>query len=324
MSALIDEIAAFIGSGDGDFGTLALRLFEEQRAANPGLAAIAGDAAPSRWQDIPAVPVSLFRELPLTCFPPEEATVVFRTSGTTGARGQKRLRDTVIYDLAARRHAEAVLGPLPSAGLGLVPLLPDSSLGHMCAGFCRGLQTFFSAERGVDGPGFRAALAAAQEPLFLPGTAFAWAELVGGAFAPVDVPPGSVLMVTGGFKGRHTVVDESALLGLLGARFPGARLVAEYGMTELSSQLWSEPAGTPYTPPPWLGVTTVDPWSGAAAAQGLLRFVDLANHQTVMAIETQDLGRVLPDGRVELLGRLPGARVRGCSLAVEEAGEDGV
>ena len=323
MSSLTDEIAAFIHSGRGDFGSLALRLFEAQRASNPGLAAVVGDVAPSRWQDIPATPVSLFRELPLTCFPPEEATVVFRTSGTTGARGQKRLRDTVLYDLAARTHAEAVLGTLPGRGLGLVPLLPDSSLGHMCARFTPGLQTFFSPERGVDGDGFRAALADASEPLFLPGTALAWAELVEEGFPPMAVPPGSVLMVTGGFKGRRTVVDEAALLGLLSARFPGARLVAEYGMTELSSQLWAEPAGRPYQPPPWLGVTTVDPWSGAPAAEGLLRFVDLANVHTVLAIETQDLGRVLPDGRVELLGRLPGARVRGCSLTVEEAGARG-
>ena len=50
-----------------------------------------------------------------------------------------------------------------------------------------------------------------------------------------------------------------------------------------------------------------------------MRFVDLANHQTVLAIETLDQGRVLSDGRVELLGRLAGAPVRGCSLTREDA-----
>ena len=66
-------------------------------------------------------------------------------------------------------------------------------------------------------------------------------------------------------------------------------------------------------------VYAADPLSGEPAEEGVLRFVDLANHQTVLAIETQDLGRILPDGRVVLLGRSLEAPLRGCSLTVEEA-----
>ena len=100
---------------------------------------------------------------------------------------------------------------------------------------------------------------------------------------------------------------------------PGAQVVGEYGMSELASQLWAVPAGSPFLPPPWMRVMAVDPWTGDATTRGLLRFFDLANHQTVMAIETQDVGVVLPDGRVKLEGRLTGAVPRGCSLTIEEA-----
>src|SRR5205814_5555753 len=40
------------------------------------------------WQDVPAVPAAAFKELPLTCFPPEQAVLYFTTSGTTQAERQ--------------------------------------------------------------------------------------------------------------------------------------------------------------------------------------------------------------------------------------------
>ena len=67
----------------------------------------------------------------------------------------------------------------------------------------------------------------------------------------------------------------------------------------------------------WEAVRRRDPV--ADGERGQLRFFDLANHWTVLAIETQDLGRIEADGRVRYLGRLAGAPVRGCSLAAEEA-----
>ena len=126
-------------------------------------------------------------------------------------------------------------------------------------------------------------------------------------------------MITGGFKGRGVRVDAAGLWKEIEGIFPGVRCVGEYGMTELSSQLWSPGPTAPFSPPPWLLVNTVDPWTGAPAAEGLLRFVDLANHDSVLAIETEDLGRVDEDGNVRLLGRLPTAALRGCSLPMEAA-----
>ena len=91
-------------------------------------------------------------------------------------------------------------------------------------------------------------------------------------------------------------------------------------MTELSSQMWSVSPQAPFVAPPWLRAMTVDPLTGQpTSGRGLLKFIDLANHQTVLAIETRDLGEVRPDGSILLYGRLPNAEPRGCSLTVEEA-----
>lgn len=302
----------------GDFEATALALYQYQRAHNRDYAAYADGAQPARWQDIPAVPVALFRDLPLTSFPAAEATVTFRTSGTTGPRGVVRLRDTELYDLGARLAAAAALGEVPQEGVSLVSHAADASLGHMCADFAPRLRRCFDPERGLDKAGAWAALRGAAAPQFVPGTAFAWDELTEGVSEACPLPVGSILMVTGGFKGRRRTVGEGELADRLRALFPGVRLVGEYGMTELCSQLWAPELGGPFFPPPWMRVRAVDPWTGEDAAVGLLRFYDLANADTAFAIETRDLGELRPDGSVVLRGRLEGDEPRGCSLTVEE------
>ena len=314
------KIHDFIENG-GDFEATALALYAWQRANNPEYDRFCGAVSVNHWADIPAVPSTLFRDLNLTCFPVSETTATFHTSGTTSGRpGVIRLRDTLIYDLSARRHAEARLGPLPEKGISLAPSASTSSLGHMCRSFVSDMIQVFDDSKGLDvNAAWRAIETSAAEgaPLFLPGTAFAWAELIDTHHAPVTLPPGSVTMVTGGFKGRRQEVAPSVLTSALSRLLPGGSVVGEYGMSELASQLWAIPAGAAYRPPPWMRVVAVNPWSGEPATRGLLRFFDLANHQTVMAIETQDVGVVLPDGAVRLEGRLPGAALRGCSLRAE-------
>lgn len=324
-----EHVATLIGAGgpqgEAAFEAEALALYRWQIAHNAQYRAFAADAEPRSWREIPAVPVGLFRDLTLTCFPPEQARHVFRTSGTTAERsGSHRLLDTDIYDLGARLHAARCAGPIPTGGVSLVSPSEHSSLGHMCRRFAPHLRWFFSPEHGLDREGAIAALRRARRPIFVPATAFALADLVlpDGCepFEPIPLPHGSVVMVTGGFKGRRRELDDEALAEATARAFPGATLVAEYGMTELSSQLWSPLSPRAYVPPPWMRVLAVDPLSGAPAERGQLRFVDLANHQTVLAIETQDLGTVTSDGRVILHGRLEAAPPRGCSLDVELSG----
>jgi hypothetical protein len=93
--------------------------------------------------------------------------------------------------------------------------------------------------------------------------------------------------------------------------------VNEYGMTELSSQLYARGIG-PHRAPPWLRTLVCDPATGRErqlGEVGLLRHVDLANVGSVVAVQTDDVGRAV-DGGIELLGRVSGAVTRGCSLLV--------
>jgi len=153
------------------------------------------------------------------------------------------------------------------------------------------------------------------QPVFLTATAFALADVLG---LDLDLPAGSVVMVTGGFKGQKKRLARDELLYRIPRALGDVRVIEEYGMTELSSQLWDVDGGG-FLAPPWLYVYTVDPISGRPIdGKGLLRFVDLANWSSVLCIETEDLG-IVEDGRVRLLGRLPTALSRGCSLSYEEA-----
>ena len=101
-------------------------------------------------------------------------------------------------------------------------------------------------------------------------------------------------------------------------------------MTELSSQAYEDtlaaraesraPTAGLLVPPPWMQVTAVDPVTLApvpAGEVGIARILDLANVDSAVVVQTEDQVRVVPGGFF-LLGRLPGATPRGCSLAIEE------
>ena len=134
-----------------------------------------------------------------------------------------------------------------------------------------------------------------------------------------QLPPGSVVVDTGGCKGYSDDLARPAILDRY-AEWLGVApddVVNEYGMTELSSQLYARGAG-PHRSPPWLRTLVCDPASGRErplGEPGLLRHVDLANVGSVVAVQTDDVGRAV-DGGIELLGRAAGAVTRGCSLLV--------
>ena len=158
------------------------------------------------------------------------------------------------------------------------------------------------------------------------------------------LPPGSAVMVTGGFKGQRREVAAGELTARLAAQLgvPREGQFGEYGMTELTSQLYTRtllggPAGL-YAAPHWVRVRVVDPQSLAdapAGETGLVAIFDLANVGSAVHLLSEDLGRLEPGaadsndadsndaasndaGGLRLLGRAPGAALRGCSLTVEE------
>jgi acyl-coenzyme A synthetase/AMP-(fatty) acid ligase len=314
---LADAIRAFISAPDpAGFDALALRIHRWQAAHDTVVRALT-DGPVDTSDSIPAVPVALFKDAAVGTVDPNEPHVAFHTSGTTtGASGVHRMRDTALYDLGCFTHAAGWL-PDTRQTFALMPDSRHSSLAHMVRGFgpATGPVHFLVDQAAGDSSLDRARLASIDVPTFVCTTAFAldaWMQA-----DPAPLPDGSAIMVTGGFKGRAHALEPDALLE---AAERCAPVVLEYGMTELSSQLWAH-AGEPYTPPPWLRVRAVDPVSGTplpAGSRGQLRFLDLCNLDSTVHVETLDEGVVHTDGRVTLFGRLADAPARGCSLAVED------
>jgi hypothetical protein len=107
----------------------------------------------------------------------------------------------------------------------------------------------------------------------------------------------------------------------------------EYGMSELSSQAWlgtiadscghpilvDAQAGTRWLPST-LRVQVVDPIlldEVADGERGLLVFHDIANVHSCAAVRSEDDGIRRGDS-FELIGRAPGATIKGCSLRLED------
>jgi hypothetical protein len=282
--------------------------------------------------DIPAVPTDAFRLRRIAAHASELDARVFATSGTTsGARGRHSLRRTDTYAEGAMRWAqEMLLGDEARAFVGLVAdehSAPDSSLSFMLARFAeqRGDASWHVADGALDIASLRARITALTQPALVAGTSFAFVHLCDACAAgALALPAGSRVMQTGGFKGRSREVDEDELRTHIASVFGVApeAIVTEYGMTELSSQLYQD-AHRIYRAPPWLRVNAVDPLSLAPHdGEGVARFVDLANVDSAVAIQTADRIRHV-EGGIVLLGRTPGAPPRGCSLALEHLVGDG-
>jgi hypothetical protein len=182
-------------------------------------------------------------------------------------------------------------------------------------------------------------------PAVLLGTAFSFVhllDLLAEQNLRFELPPGSRVMETGGYKGRSRSVPKPELHSLITERLgiPATHIVSEYGMSELSSQAYDEEVSSVrcqvsgayevrgvrcqvsgedrmFRFPPWARTRIVSPESGGEVAEGetgLLQVFDLANVFSVMAIQTEDLAIRRGDG-FELIGRAPAAEPRGCSLA---------
>lgn len=361
--ALHTRVRAFAAgtAPEGDsFDRIALDIAQYQLAYAPGfrrLVELRGHGFAS-VDEIPAVPTEAFRLARVATHSYEADAARFMTSGTTGARGTHVMRTTATYRALAlawgyRGLAASFGGPRVVVALAPPPgSTPTSSLGFMMQLFMEAWDgralvvnphgasfdvlapgRWLASSSGVDIAGLRRAALVAQErqePLLVLGTAFALQSLVDGlAGSKLPAPKRTIVMQTGGFKGRTRTLSPRKLVAAVARSFriPKEHVVGEYGMTELTSQLYEGVLpdgplrGPPqvYLPPPWLRVTPVDPATlrpVRAGEVGIARFVDLGNVDSAVAVVTQDLVR-WRDGGVELLGRRPRAVPRGCSLATE-------
>src|SRR5579859_3835750 len=354
------------------FDSLALELFALQHKHNAAYRKIceAGRLTPEavgHWTQIPAVPTSAFKELDLTCLPPEERTAVFHSSGTTAQKPSRHFHSVeslTVYETSLWPWFLANVWPdlrFTIYDLRLICLTPPpeqarhSSLVHMFETVRRELgapESAFVGKAAPDGTwtlDFDAVLAAlnsspvTRHPLLLLGTAFSFVHLLDFLAARdlrFQLPAGSRVMETGGYKNRSRAMPKEELYALITERLgvTPESIICEYGMSELSSQAYAvtgdkwqvarettpschlSPVTCHFQFPPWARVQIVSPETGREVAHGesgLVRVFDLANVFSVLAIQTEDMAVRRGDG-FELIGRAQAAEPRGCSLMMLE------
>ena len=330
--ALIRQIAEFITrppahDADAVFESLVLKLFARQYALVAPYRRLceANGVTPetvNHWQDIPAVPAAAFKAFDLSCVPLDAATAVFHSSGTTGAAASRHYFDAEglsLYETSLRVGFQEALPTCPPRLWALMPApaaAPNSSLSYMLGAL--GAERFYWDSDAA----LAVALTELTEPVTLFGTAFAFVQLFDGTAENWRLPKGSVVIETGGFKGRSREVPRDELYGLFEARLgvPLDQCRSEYGMSEMASQFYSRGLDPEKRGPYWVRTRTIDPETGEDSlpgTSGLLRHYDLANWNSVLALQTRDSGTLTEAGFV-LHGRAPDAEVRGCSLTVEE------
>lgn len=346
---ILTDLIAFMNrpqSTESDFNALALRLFEHQFRHNMALQRYCRQQGKTlrtvkHWRDIPAVPINAFKELPLSCTPPDQCERVFMTSGTTRAdtRGRHYHPQLHVYDHSMKRYfAERFMRGIPQLPMGILfpteEMMPNSSLAHYLA---LALQEFgapgsryFVGPAGMDIDGLCLTLESVERegrPYALLGASYSFVHLMdelqkrGQKFR---LPSGSRLFDTGGFKGQSRELELSDFYRLLTDTFgvPADACTNMYGMTELSTQFYDD--GNAIQPavksgPHWIRTRTVDPLTGQdvpAGERGVLVHCDLANYNSTTTILTEDVG-VMVEGGFLLLGRAEGAQAKGCSMAMD-------
>ena len=321
------HVDLFNNFGPADLEPRALELFRFQYENNPLYRRYTdtlrvAPAGVARLEDIPFLPVSFFKTDPVTSTEFKPATI-FTSSGTTGmATSRHEIKDLDLYRRSFRAAFNrfygtitewCVIGLLPSylerSSSSLVVMVDDliKGSGHPQSGFyLHDHEALYRVLQQLEAKG--------QKTL-----------LIGVTFALLDFAEKyslslrhTVIMETGGMKGRRRELTRAELHEFLCGRLGVGSVHAEYGMTELLSQAYSPGRGL-FTCPPWMRVlvrTADDPLDVRREGEGILNIIDLANRWSCAFLATEDVGRVDAEGRFEVAGRVDNSDMRGCSLLV--------
>ncbi len=274
-----------------------------------------------RVSEIPYLPISFFKTHRVTAgdFNPE---IVFSSSGTSGANTSRHeVRSLDTYRRSFQHAFEMQYGS--PADYVLCALLP-SYLEREGSSLI--LMTEELIAQAQPGSGFflhnheelRELLIANEREgrrNLLLGVTFALLDFAESMPTPL---PNTIIMETGGMKGRRKELIREEVHRILKQAFGVSSIHSEYGMTELLSQAYSKGDGV-FRCPPWMSVSVrdvQDPLSNYKVGKGGLNIMDLANIDSCAFIATQDLGSVHADGTFEVTGRFDYADVRGCNLMV--------
>lgn len=315
---------------DEDFRDLALEAFHYQAVHNPVyrlyLRLLGRDPEKIKHlSEIPFMPITFFKDFPVLSGK-VDFELLFQSSGTTGKkRSRHYVKDPAFYQKVSRKAFELQYGSL--SDYEILALLPsylqqkDASLVRMVSDFIPQAGSasgfYLNDLEKLDQTICR--LSGKGKKILVLGVTFALLDFAQ-AF-PQPLPEETLLMETGGMKGRREELPRAAVHERLQQAF-GLRVIhSEYGMTELLSQAYAPEKGI-FKTPPWMHVRLRelnDPFALApVGGSGGIDIIDLANIDSCCFIQTQDIGRYV-EGGFEVLGRYDHSDVRGCNLLVAES-----
>lgn len=275
----------------------------------------------ARLKDIPFLPISFFKTHDV--FIGNKPEIHFESSGTTADVVSKHwVSDLSLYEQSfnhcfnlfyADPSEYCIIGLLPSylerSHSSLVYMVDHliKQSGHSSSGFY--LNEFEKLDTLLK------ELESKKQKTILIGVSFALMDF---ADAFPQQLKHTIVMETGGMKGRRVELIKSELHQYLKERLGVEQIHSEYGMTELLSQAYSIKDGL-FKCPPWMKVLVSeeeDPTQLKTSGRGVLHVIDLANIYSCAFIATQDMAELFEDGSFKVLGRTDNSDRRGCSLLV--------
>ncbi|MGB5497463.1 MAG: acyl transferase [Maribacter sp.] len=325
---MIDTSKIFEISTQQEFESIALDIFRFQIDKNPIYGAFCDYLGRTKnnitsFEEIPFLPIAFFKSKKVVSSKKLEQAI-FSSSGTTGHITSKHyVTDIALYEKSYLKGFElfygdvsdyCVLAILPSylerKGSSLIYMVDDliKKSNNKDSGFyLDDIDVLVDKLIRLDCQG---------EKVLLIGVSFALLDLVEKHRLNLN---NTIVMETGGMKGRRKELIREALHDILKKGFGTKSIHSEYGMTELLSQAYSLGNGI-FKSPPWMKILirdTEDPLSLQEIGKtGGVNVIDLANINSCSFIATQDLGKKYNDERFEILGRFDNSDIRGCNLMV--------
>ena len=324
----MDNSSIFDINFESAFAEKALELFKFQFEENPVYRSFCDllykhPSDVQKLEDIPFLPIEFFKTHKVISSK-KDIQQTFTSSGTTGnVVSQHHVADLDIYKKSFQKgfahfygniEDYTVLALLPSylerEGSSLVYMVEDmiQESKHPKSGFY--LNNLDALKQTL------LELETSRQKTLLIGVSYALLDLV--EFHQFELKH-TIIMETGGMKGRRKELIKSELHAILKKGFGVNTIHSEYGMTELLSQAYSKGNGL-FSTPPWMKVLVRDPEDALTILEekksGGINIIDLANINSCAFIATQDLGKIHTNGTFEVLGRFDQSDIRGCNLIV--------
>ena len=278
----------------------------------------------TKVEQIPFLPIELFKGHKIL-HQGVTAQAKFFSSGTTGSTPSVHyVADLEFYERCFNQGFTNVYGPVDQ--YVILALLPSylersgSSLVFMAKSLIEQSahpKSGFYLDQLKDLRDLMHELSATGQKILLLGVSYALLDLA--ELGPWHLSNDTIIMETGGMKGKRAEWTKAALHQTLSEGFGLTQIHSEYGMTELMSQAYASSEGK-FQTPPWMRVVLrdpEDPMDLIYERSGGINIIDLANLYACAFIATQDLGKINQDGSFSLLGRFDYSDIRGCNLLIE-------